>query len=73
MTDGQELPWGDKEAACEKAGLNYGTAKTYAIVCDRFQLSTRVDNLSFAIHRNLAIDALTPDQRAALLSDAVEN
>jgi hypothetical protein len=66
-------PWGDKEAACEKAGLNFNSAKKCGWVADVFEFGQRLPNLHFSHHASLSIDALTPDQRAALLSDAVEN
>lgn len=67
------IPWGDKEAACEKAGLHYKTAKNYANIASVFKLSLRNDNCSFDVHRRLAVDALTPEQRLDLLSQAEAN
>ncbi len=67
------IPWGDKEAACDKAGLNYQTAKQYGFVCQKFQMLTRVNNLSFKHHRMLAIEALDEERRASLLAEAEAN
>jgi hypothetical protein len=66
------IPWGDKEAACEKAGLRFKTACDFGKVCKKFEFPTRVGKLSFEIHRKLSHDALTPDQRADLLTEAAE-
>lgn len=67
------IPWGDKEAACERAGLNYKTAWNCALVSRAFQISLRKENLSFTHHARLAVDALTDQQRAELLGLAAEN
>ena len=67
------IPWGDKEAACEKAGLNYRTATTYGSVAAKFHFTKRIVNCPFSHHHKLAIDALTPDQRSDLLSKAEDN
>lgn len=67
------IPWGDKEAACEKAGINYATALRYAATCRSFPNVNLRSHISFDHHRRLAIDALSPEQRADLLSKAEEN
>lgn len=67
------IPWGDKEAACEKAGLNFGSSRIQAQVCSVFKSEERSSLLSFAHYYRLSTDALTPDQRAALLAEAVEH
>lgn len=64
------IPWGDKEAACEKAGLNFKTARDYAAVARVFKKSIRIDNLSFKHHHLLVSDALNDSQRSALLLQA---
>jgi hypothetical protein len=46
-----KVPWGDKKAACERVGLDYATARTYAAVASKFEMSIRIDNCSFAHHR----------------------
>lgn len=61
--------YGDKKAACEKAGLDYKTANTYAKVAFSFKSPTRVGCLSFAHHQKLAIDALDDIQRTKLPSN----
>ena len=67
------IPWGDKEAACERAGLNYRTAITYGGIAAKFQMSMRIDNCPFFHYQKLAVDALTPDQRTALLEQSAKN
>lgn len=64
------IRWGDKQAACERAGLNYKTALIYGRVASDFEMSRRLDNLSFSHFQKLAIDALTPEQRTNLLNQA---
>lgn len=66
------IPWGDKEAACEKAGLTYVTARDYALTARQFELSTRVDILSFKHHRMVSIDNLTNTDRYRLLKRAAD-
>lgn len=61
------IPWGDKEAACEKAGLNYKSAWTYGSICAVFPILDRIKNLGFDHHRVLAIQELTDNQRTDLL------
>lgn len=67
------IPWGDKEEACERAGLNYKSAYIYGRVAADFEIPRRLGILSFSHHQKLAIDALTPDQRSGLLKKAAEN
>lgn len=67
------IPWGDKEAACERAGLNFRTAITYGGIAAKFQMSMRIDNCPFFHYQKLAVDALTPDQRTALLEQSAKN
>ncbi len=67
------IPWGDKEAACERAGLNYQTAFKYGRVASVFEFSIRMLNCPFKHHQLLAIDALNQDQRADLLKQVAEN
>lgn len=67
------IPWGDKEAACERAGLNCKTAQQYGWVCGYYKdFSTRRD-LKFSHHKALAIETLTPEQRSDLLIKAEDN
>ena len=65
---GEEWGYGDLGELCEEMGWNYGTAKTYKAVSDAFELSSRIDNLSFAHHQI----AQGPDQQE-LLEWAAEN
>lgn len=67
------IPWGDKQAACEKAGLNYGSAKVYATICSVFPIVNRINNLGFIHHQRLAIQELTDIQRAELLEKSAKN
>lgn len=67
------IPWGDKEAACARAGLNYKSAIIYGRVASDFEISKRLDNLSFNHYMKLAINDLTPDQRFFLLEQSVAN
>lgn len=67
------IPWGDKQKACEAAGLNYKTARVYGATCDAFQIGDRIANCSFDHHKRLAVQALTTEQRADLLEKAGEN
>lgn len=64
------IPWGDKEAACERAGLNFHTARQCGQVALLFKFDERSSNLAYSHHLKLAIDALTTDQRADLLAQA---
>jgi N6-adenosine-specific RNA methylase IME4 len=48
---GAERKYGDGEEIAEKIGMNYGTITTYASVAKAFEISTRVENLTFDHHR----------------------
>jgi hypothetical protein len=64
-----------KKAACERVGLNYNTARSYADVCRSFSIDTRVsiDGITFNHHRMLAVDTkLTAAQRQSLLRKAAK-
>lgn len=67
------IPWGDKQAACDKAGLNFNAAHVYGNVCSVFQICNRVTNLGFIHHQKLAIQDLTSEQRSELLEKAAKN
>jgi hypothetical protein len=59
------------EKACERAGLNFNTAKKYGLICQAF--SNGDDRLllsSFDVYRPIAVTTLTPDQRTHLLAQA---
>lgn len=64
------IRWGDKKAACEKAGLNYKTAKDFGSICQRFEMSARNDILTFNHHKVVA--ALPEEERTNLLQQAGE-
>lgn len=66
------IPWGDKEAACERAGLNYKTAYQYGWIASKYQISMRIENLKFNHHAVLAGMA-DIEQRRGLLIQAQEN
>lgn len=67
------IRWGDKEAACLRAGLNYKTARDYGAVASKYQMSMRIDNCPFFHFQKLAIEALDSSQRMALLKQSAEN
>lgn len=64
------IPWGDKAAACERAGLNYDTARTYGVVASAFKIDTRVSILAFKHHQMLTHSDLTKTDRKRLLKKA---
>ena len=64
------IRWGDKPAACKKAGLNYTTAKVFGSICQRFQMLSRNNILTFNHHK--AIAALPEEERTTLLQQASE-
>ena len=65
------IPWGDKEAACKKAGLNYKVASFYGQVANAFEIPMRVGILTFDHYKTIAINDLTGDQRQHLIAQAV--
>lgn len=67
------IPWGDKEAACEKAGLNYAAARACGSVCSVFPNVVRHNNLGFEHHKKLSIQGLTEEQRIDLLEKSMIN
>ena len=67
------IPWGDKKAACEKAGLKSDHAKFCGYVAGTFQIGARAPILTFNHHRTLCNQALTEDQRSNLLKNAAKN
>ena len=67
------IPWGDKPAACEKAGINYRTATTYGAVSARFQFTRRIVNCSFSHYQKLVSEQLTTEQRDHLLIQSEKN
>lgn len=58
------IPWGDKKAACEKAGLNYKTASEFGSVCAKYEIPVRTGILTFQHHQVIA--ALPEPQRLPL-------
>jgi N6-adenosine-specific RNA methylase IME4 len=46
-----ERNWGAGEEIAEEIGVDYGTIRTYGSVARAFELSARIDNLTFAHHR----------------------
>ena len=67
------IKWGDKEAACQRAGLNPTTAKIYGSVCTAFPIVYRIYNLTFHHYKSVIIQKLTKDQRQELLEKAEKN
>ncbi len=67
------IPWGDKQAACKEAGLNYKTAFNCGWIASNFQVSVRAENLPFEHYKWLAIQELTDYQRRELLGKASKN
>lgn len=63
------IQWGDKQKACEEAGLKYKTAMTYGAVAKEFQMSMRSD-IPFNHHQILIGSNLTTDERMSLLQKA---
>jgi len=47
---GETWGYGDLDKLCKEMGWNYGTAKHYKSVAESFELSNRIDNLSFSHH-----------------------
>jgi hypothetical protein len=66
---GSGRQWGEGEALAEKAGVNYGTARTYGSVARAYELSTRIDNLTFDHHR-VAMAVETAEERLEWLRRA---
>ena len=63
------IPWGDKQAACKEAGLNYKTAQKCGQVCGSFQMPHRC-GISFKHHFMLSVGDLSKDQKNGLLLEA---
>jgi hypothetical protein len=53
--------YGEKKAACERAGLNYKTARAYGNVASKYEVSRRLDTLRFDHHQ--VVEALGAPQR----------
>jgi N6-adenosine-specific RNA methylase IME4 len=51
---GVEREYGDGAELAQRVGIDYGTVRTYAWVCGCYELSIRVDNVSFSHHRLVA-------------------
>ena len=64
------IPWGDKQKACERVGLNYKTAQDNATVAKIYQMSGRSGNLTFSHHRLLTTSDLAKVDRGKLLTRA---
>jgi len=62
------IRWGDKEEACEAAGIGYRKATQYGWVASQYQITGRIVNLSFT-HYEQALSVPEP-QRASLLERA---
>ena len=67
------IPWGDKKAACENAGLNFHAARQCGQVASVFQIDARASYLSYTHHRGVASNEITTDQRTTLLDQAATN
>ena len=64
------IPWGDKTAACVRAGINFKQAQDHGRVAEKFNMPERSGILPFTIHRELAVDKLTLHNRRTLLQRA---
>lgn len=64
------IPWGDKGAACEKAGINYKHAADCGAVARAFKFPARAGNLEFGHHKALTHSDLTLADRKKLLKRA---
>ena len=42
------IPWGDKKAACERVGLNYQSAKDYGKIAKAYEMEVRT-SISYAL------------------------
>jgi hypothetical protein len=63
--------WGDRyEAACELFGREQDAIKQYKSISKAFELCTRVNNLSWSHHREVASEE--PSRRTRLLQEAVD-
>lgn len=63
------IPWGDKQAACEEANLDYKNASNYGSTCNKFQIPVRT-GISFTHHYVLSNSDLTDAQRTELSEQA---
>jgi N6-adenosine-specific RNA methylase IME4 len=68
---GANRQWGDGPKVAEEIGVEYSTIKTYGSVASAFQLSNRLDKLSFTHHYRVM--AAPPERRLAWLKRAEEN
>ena len=68
-----QVPWGDKKAACERVGLKYTDARDYGSVAAKFQMSERSDILDFGHHRKAASLPTTEERTEVLNLAAQEN
>ncbi len=64
------IPWGNKQKACESVGLNYATSSQHGVVAAKFQIHTRVNNLSFGHHK--AIMQAPDNQLDDLFAQAIQ-
>ena len=67
------IPWGDKEAACDKADLNYDTAIKYGAVCSIFKNRKIFQKLTFDHGIKLLNQDLTVIQRTEWLEKSRKN
>ncbi len=81
------IPWSNKQAACERAGLGFRSARSYSLSAIAFQQGNRLPNLSFKHHQMLSLTkpgtrrkeneppdfTLSDDQRTDLLKQAEEH
>jgi N6-adenosine-specific RNA methylase IME4 len=66
-----ERAYGELKRAAEDAGFEYKTAREYGYVARRFELSIRMDTLTFGHHQ--AVAALPDEAAFRLLADAERN
>jgi N6-adenosine-specific RNA methylase IME4 len=66
---GENRKWGEGEKAAVELGVNYGTIRTYASIARAFELSNRLDNLTFTHH--FRVMAAPPEDRAGWLTKAL--
>ena len=58
------IPWGDKEAACKKVGLNYQSAKDYGKIAKAYEMEVRT-SIPFGHHKVAA--SLPAEEREEVL------
>lgn len=65
------IPWGDKEKACNKVGLNFRTARENGLVSGVFKYGARAPELTYSHHRKIIHADINKSQRTELLKLAV--